>query len=66
MSLGFVMIGMVLGFVAAVTVWMAGAGVFMALLAYSGCGALGMVSAVILATRQTADDQHAKGQALAS
>ncbi len=46
MSLGYVIIGMILGFVAAVSIWAAGAGLLMAFLAYVGGGALGMILAV--------------------
>lgn len=49
MSLGFVLIGMITGLGAGLTVWFAGAGFGLAFLTYVGCGALGMGLAVGLA-----------------
>lgn len=59
MFLGFVLIGMITGLGAGLTVWFAGAGLGLAFLTYTGCGALGMGLAVGLALAgqgaQTAD-----------
>ncbi|MGV8988691.1 MAG: hypothetical protein ACOH2H_20700 [Cypionkella sp.] len=59
MSLGFMLIGMIVGLGAGLAVWSAGAGFGIALLAYSGCGALGMALAVgLVLAVQGAEVRH--------
>lgn len=49
MAMGFLLIGVVLGLVAAIATFASGFGVLMALLAYSGVGSLGVVLAALVA-----------------
>jgi hypothetical protein len=48
MALGFLLIGVVFGLVAAIVTFASGFGVLMALLAYSGIGSLGVVLAALV------------------
>lgn len=48
MAMGFLLIGVGLGLVAAVATFASGFGVLMALLAYSGVGSLGVVLAALV------------------
>jgi hypothetical protein len=48
MSLAFVLVGLFAGLAAGLATWIAGAGLGLALLAYVGCGTIGMLGAVAL------------------